>query len=470
MESATSTKKHLTRNMGIGSSSKGRFGILKIAAATLRAVIITLGFLTLSACTTAGRPAHSPVISGRSAHPQNDEMECLQKFRLAASRGNVAGAIDSLTKLASHWPGSLQEIPYQWIGTTVALARKTPDKGYNLLQALFSARYHFYNVLEPSGFWYDLALLEVQRGDSAAATKVVEQITSPSSIMAILVDHRFASVLATLPHPLTVGRAFNADISDLRTAIAHEPHLLDPVVQLAVEELSVGRFEQVLGDMNTVIAKINANATGATLYTDQPQYLAWILQERSNALYGLSRYDEAVADLETASTIPEAPSARNISQTINLAEVYDDLGRPSKARATLDRLTPIGVSPYGLMAAQMARLEAALQLNDQGQINRSLKYLQDHRSDAIGVYERVLLDMGETEEAEQLLISRLENPEQREGALLAVQDYPEPPEPKWVVELNDRWRSVVKAPAVQAAVARVGSIQHFDIDRAEPSF
>ena len=92
-----------------------------------------------------------------------------------------------------------------------------------------------------------------------------------------------------------------------------------------------------------------------------------------------------MAELTAASFLSE-DNAGNVSQIINLAQLYCDLSLPKEALKALGRLEA-KPSRYGLMQVEYVKLDAAILSRDKNQIARSLQFLDDHRADAPNTYE-----------------------------------------------------------------------------------
>jgi tetratricopeptide (TPR) repeat protein len=398
--------------------------------------------------------------------PQDDQGDWLFRLRLDFARRDDADRIRTLTHLAQLWPQTVKNLPERTIQSTVFVARSDPELQLALLQALFSAKYVPYTGIEPSDQWRDLALLMLQRGDTAGAIAAAQRITDPKVLIALKVDNRFAPLRAELPSLVNfdAAKAMDEQIGRWRTAVERNPDKLLPMAALMQGLLDTDQADEVLQRTDEIIARVRAEPEGSPIYRDQNEQYHWILDERAGALQQLSRSEEAVRQLEEASRLTE-DGGTNVSQTINLAELYNDLGRPADALSTLKRVA--NVSPYGRMQIEHDTLRAALQMSDREAASRSLAYLQQHQSDAISSYQIALVECGRTQEAQQLLLARLQDPQQRQTALLAVQTYTLFKHPPAEMRQLALWRALVASPEVQAAARRVGTIEQFDIDGPE---
>jgi hypothetical protein len=116
------------------------------------------------------------------------------------------------------------------------------------------------------------------------------------------------------------------------------------------------------------------------------------------------------------------------------------------------------------MQLDNVRLNAAFQLGDVKQVERSLKYLRVHRSDAPAAYEDALIIVNQPERAARELIAELTNPVERQSALLSVQDFVPAPSTPRDRDKDARRRSVIARSDVQAEISKVGRIESYPLE------
>ncbi|HWX36672.1 MAG TPA: DUF3857 domain-containing protein [Steroidobacteraceae bacterium] len=382
---------------------------------------------------------------------------------LAASRtGDKADATQSLTTLAQRWPESLSEVDWRVIGRTVHDAPKAGTNRFQLLSALFDANYTT-EEFDPSNWWRDLALLRLERGDRAAAQNTLARVAAPYALISVRADNRFAPIRAGAG--LEVQAAIEKGIQQAREAVKAHPTKLLPVMRLMQVLIESLRFADALQVADDAISAMNGSK-GPKVYDDYRTYRVWLLDGRSQALFKLERWDDAVAQLMSARELPENGNA-NVSQTINLASEYNDLGKPREARATLAKLYSESASPYGLMQGAVERLASADQLGDAAETEQQLGFLREHREDSLATYQRALISANRQNDAAQLLISRLQDPDQRVDALMEVQEYKEHSLPPRAAEWHRRWKTVRNRPDVREAISKVGNVSEYPL-LAEP--
>ncbi|MGA8277665.1 MAG: hypothetical protein WB784_05680 [Rhodanobacteraceae bacterium] len=223
----------------------------------------------------------------------------------------------------------------------------------------------------------------------------------------------------------------------------------------------IQRFGGALSD--SVIAPAD-NGNGANAFKDFNEYYVWILDNRSRALQGLGRWDDAVTQLRKASRRPEN-GAINVSQALNLGALYADLDRPDEALAAVSDLGT--VSPYGRMQLEQVRLMASIKREDELAVDTHLAFMREHRADAIGTYQRALLAANRMDAAATFLIELLRSEVWRGRALTAMQEYAGVPMAPSTMVTNARWHAVIARPGVQSELTKVGRIEQINL--APPS-
>ena len=381
-------------------------------------------------------------------------------MRLAAAYGahDHADATVTLTTLAERWPESLNEVEWRIIGSTVHNTVRTGPSRYELLSALFNANYKP-DDFDLSGWWRDLALLQLEQRDQAAAKKTLEKVTDPTALISVRADNRFAPVRDGIA--LDVPAAVERQVRQAREAVKARPTKLRPVVRLMEALRRSLHFTEALQVADDAIGAMNG-PKGPKVYDDYRDRRIWLLNGRSETLADVGKWDEAVAQMVAASKLPEGGDV-NVSQTINLAGLYNDLGKPTEARATVANVSPENVSPYGLMQATIERLASADQLGDSAEVEKQLTLLREHKEDSLPTFQRALISANRQDEAARLLISRLQDPDQRIDALLEVQNYAEPALAPRAVEWRRRWDAVRGRPDVREAINKVGNVSEYPV-------
>lgn len=455
-------------------------GQLEDAAARLRAVVSSEEFAVLGAAeqhvalglfAALALDLDDPLTALEyyalsTRYPQADDDDWAGRFSAAYWAENWTDAARSLVVLAGHWPQRLSQFDERAIMAAFAALDPATDHAarVELAGALFDASWVLEDGIEPSHIWRWLAVDLSTRGQQERAQTVVRRITSPEMLLSLRVDHRYAAIVAAAPEQFDIDRASAAARAQTAAIVRARPRSLRALTDHTYDLLSAGQNDAVLELAGDALARIDAAGPDAPPFDDVARYRPWIMNNRAIALSRLGRRDEALAQLEQARTLDE-DGGTNVSQTINLAGEYLDDGRAREALALLGQIdwTRGGMSSYGKMQMQSVRHGALLALGEVAEAERTLQYLRDHQSDDVRAYQRALVRANDVEAAATLLVARLENAEQRNDALLDVQDGLELPKTAVQQEYERRWQALLARPDVEAAIARVGRREKFNI-------
>jgi tetratricopeptide (TPR) repeat protein/transglutaminase-like putative cysteine protease len=419
-------------------------------------------FLAALTAMSVGDTARGQDLIKRSTAMASAELVDWQtRLQAAQSLKDWQDAAHSLTTIAQKWPDAVSELESRQLFLTVSKVPHPGDDRYELLKALFEAKFTRPGV-DPSGWWRDLALMQIEKGDLSGARESLSALTDPYAMIGVLADSRFRQVRDSLAQRLDVGEAMRRRIESDYVGVKDNPSKLEAVNTLAGDLLAAVRGEEALKVAESAIAKAST-PEGRNSFKDYDEQYVWTLDTRAHALFALGRWDDAIAQLKAASGMKE-DGALNVSQVINLGELYDRLQRPDDARGAIKDLKPGSMSPFGEMQRADAALSAALQLGDDAESTRLLDYMREHQEDAVGSYEDALIMANRLDDAAELLIARLQDPEKRIYALMAVQHYdvsgPAGSLPRGR-ELMRRWTEVTGRDDVRAAVAKVGTVSTY---------
>jgi tetratricopeptide (TPR) repeat protein len=239
------------------------------------------------------------------------------------------------------------------------------------------------------------------------------------------------------------------------------PDRLEGVVEVAVELLNAGRDNEALAVVDAALARLKSDPKA---FSDAEDKRNWILDTRARLLYRLGRFDEALV-LRVQAAQEKEDGGVNVSQAINLGDLYVDLGRPKDALAAVSALG--FMSGYGQMAFEGVRACAYAQLGDQVNLARSLGYLKSHSGDAPTAAANAELCAGDVDAAAAEIIAQLENPQTRENTLLSLQDYIDWRRAPFDAKMHAAWFAMRARPDVQAEIAKVGGIESWPFSPQE---
>lgn len=390
--------------------------------------------------------------------PSADEIDWQMRVRAAAWTDDFDDASASLIVLSQRWPGKVSGLADQTIGHVTANVSTavSQDRAYALFGTLIDAGW------VPNDAFLDvdellLALTRhcLERGDIARAKAYGARIRAPDILIAMRADKRFDEVVAAAPDRFDVVKALDGDLARYRALQAAQPEKLEGVVTLAAHLNSMGRESEALALIDAALARIAAGKP----FADQAEKLNWAYDARSTALIGLGRGNEATSTMARGAVVDENGEP-NVSQAINLADIYNGMGRPDDALASVARIDLNYPSPYGRMSLQGARACAYAQRHEKEKLMPLLAYLKSHAGDGERVALEAFVCADDLDGAAAMVTAQLDDPAQRGAILLKLQDYPARPS-AFSPDFHRRWLEIRARPDVQAAIARVGRIQFY---------
>lgn len=404
----------------------------------------------------------------RHAHRTHDLMQRATAFEDAgpeawglrlASALNLDDSPDaarSLTVIARRWPTNLHRL---FPGLPLHLHRalhKThhDDVDRAMLDAVFDAHWPR-DVDGGDGLWRQLALMHLRRHELSRATRVALRVHCPIQVFSMRVDKRFDPIRRRHPRAFDIQRLIQARIRQARDAVKAHPHQLAAIQRLQKLYLQAGQPDRVLAVSDAAV-QLARKGRGAASFTDFGHKYNWILNLRADALAQQGHWNHAARVLKQAAALPEFGQI-NISQSINLGNLYARMNQPDKAAEAIAQIG--GMSAYGRVQLERVKLYIAIDRHDTAAIDRHMAFLRAHRRDAVGAWQTALLLHGDLDQAAALLIERLRRPDWRRDALLDLQDYPDTPNTILGKRISDRLESISKRPDVLAALHKVGRIE-----------
>jgi tetratricopeptide (TPR) repeat protein len=310
------------------------------------------------------------------------------------------------------------------------------------------------------GLWVILAGGLADQGHVTRAATVAQRISNPWVLASMRADRRFDGLFDHAAARFDPEAAWGAQLEMRRKLMADHPAELSYVSDYVGELIYTHHPDMALKLIDDALARVAAAPKGKPAYTDLDDKLIWIKDARAHALFELSRADEAVAMLVTASAEKENGGA-NVSQVINLGELYVRLGRPQDALNSVARAVT-NMSPYGRMQAEGVKAWAYAQLADKENLAKSLAYVRAHETDAPGSLPDVLIGANDLDGAAAIYIRRLADPDTRLQALDELQAYAPSLHTTPVMQESDRrWRALVARPDMKAAIDKVGRVNSY---------
>lgn len=369
--------------------------------------------------------------------------------------GDRNAAATSLVELLRRAPERAPDLEYHLLWGAVAADHDAPGRAA-LLLTLFDLDYSPRHTGDASELWRLLAELQADRGDSAAASRTLARVTTAPSLVRVLADRRFDALIDRDAPQFDLVRAGQARVADLRARAILSPDVLETQVELVSALLQVGEDEDALALVEEIVANEASTGAGHPGYRDADDQLPWAYNHAATALVRLGRREAAVEYLRRGAELAEE-GVPNVSQTLNLAQLYNSLGRHDEALATLQGVVA-NMSTIGRMVQANARLRAALESGDRNAAAEAMALLRAHRDESPGILLESLIEAGELDEAAAEVIAMLESPGDRADALDMLQPYAQDPVLPGEQRYEANWRRLESRADVKAAIERVGRV------------
>lgn len=394
---------------------------------------------------------------------QATDADWYARLRAADKLENRTGTISALTTLIQRWPDRAGQLNDDYIFRMVSVAKQLRDGSeLPLLQSLYDAHWKQKWDIEPSSSWRDLSLGLLEKGQFRQANAVAAHVTDPYILIAMRADRRFDAVVAANPAQFDIVAAADREIKAFQAASETTPRSLELKWRLIGALLSRQRYDAALAASDSVLSDIRSTNFPERLFEHFADQRSTFLEFRAIVLERLERWDEAVAQMSSASLLTEKYSG-NVDQIINLGALYCELRRPNDCLSAIGKLTA-KTSAFGVMRLEDVRLDAAMQLGDTKQVARSLSYMRAHRADAPQAYEDALLTANHVDREAAELIRELLDKDERQDALLSVQMFAPTPDTPRDMELEARRRAMINRPGVQAAIQKVGRVESYRLE------
>lgn len=409
--------------------------------------------------------AHREFRDALSLGPDDGEVWGLA-VHAAVKAGEFEDAADWGATLAERWPEQLRELEDDTVAYAAYRSEAGGDNRYRLLAGMFRSNYARKDGAGITELWFDLMAMQVQRGLLDEARNTLRRVDDPWSLLKVQADDRFAALRPSLRAEQEVGRATDAMLERLEQLARRNPRMLRFSVDLAYRQLEAGRHALALATLDALLVRIRAPA-GSREFDDLADQMPWILDYRSNALRGLGRWEESLAQMREAS-VAAGTSGDKVSQKINLAGLYNSMGQPRQAREQVAGLSPDRASPYGRMMIAAVRAESAAQLGEQDELESQLEYMHLNRDAAPMAYLLALLTAGQSQAAARQFQDMLADPDERADLLVAVQEYPLPALSARGAVIHERWRQLLQRSEIAQAIREAGTVGRYQL--AHPVF
>ncbi len=403
-----------------------------------------------------------------SGFDKADQSDWMALMIASTSAHDQSEAITDLQTLARRWPSALSSLDDRFIGNLIDQTWYLPNgesRFVGLMLALEDANWRQQDKFgDPSDDWVSYARALISRGEIVHAQRIAGRVTAPWSLIRMQSDKDFDVVVHADPDRYDVKRALAREL-DRYTTLAHEQSdKLKGVNALGYVLMEQNRAADALPLFDEALAKIRASGVKPGPYSDVDDQKDWLLNIRAWTLIQLGRTDEGLKEM-IKSAKPESGEPQ-ISQVLNLAVVYDSLGRPRDALNILDDAPVSRASTFGVRVAEHARICALAQLNDQLALSKEMTQAK-LRLAAVGVRLSAsdYLCSNDLDAAAAEDMKSLESPVARSDFLRSVQEYAGSifEVGPWANEIRRRQREVLALPKVNALLSKYGRVTHYNM-------
>lgn len=400
--------------------------------------------------------------------PQSMAADWLLRLSLSQQLKDQDAIATSLRTLAQRWPSSLDSYSGGNIRNLIA-AMKTSNypraQIYELERALYASGWTPKSAATGlEQVWVDFAALSLANHQETEALNAARRVKDYTNLISMRADKRFDPLVRESPASFDVMSAMEFQIVRLREMAATDAAQIDPSNQLAFALAGQGKYEAALAVLDPVLARYRSEDRQPATF-DDPEDIASTMAIRAAILFSLKRFDEALVQDQRAIVHPYY-GGQNGGALMSYAVHLTRLGRGGEALGLLSDLRHADFNQLGAMHLERIRFCGALDQGDAPGAAKAFEYLSAHRPDSESDYGEALLCKGDMDGAAASLIAQLADERSRAASLLGVQifrlDQPLTPFDIKVYERRSRLRA---RPDVQAAIAMVGRVNTYELDR-----
>lgn len=292
----------------------------------------------------------------------------------------------------------------------------------------------------------------LERGDVAAAATVASEVRGIEAVLRLVTARRYDPV-----HPQVdrIGRVRAAIAEEDRVSVArlaaapeNTARLVDRVVFLR----AVGRDRDVLTLLMPMMAEVR-------LVVDRHQEGLWLINEAAYSLIATGEIREGLELLRPLATMDLEANPHLVSPIINYVGLLSGLGQAEDALREAERISDIPhASDYGRMWIWSAAACSATALGRHAEAARWIARMETKAVSNRAAMLQMQLCRGDLAAAERVLVAALGAEDDRDQAILWLQDYEPLPValPATSQRLQEAFARLRARPAVQAALAAVG--------------
>jgi len=387
-----------------------------------------------------------------------------ERIELGAYLHRPDDVADAVEAIAETRPRVVDGVPIETFSELLRAEREAGRPRYvaRVLAALEKADYKPSAPTERADtLWLAAALMAADAGDQAHAAALLRRIDAPFQLLPARLDGRFAAIVQADPKRFDIAAAAERELAADRAEMAAHGDLLAAVQSVSRDLRSLQRYDEALALVQAALDRVAKAPKGKPAFKDEADQLNWIYDEKANALIRLGHLDEGLATERQGASVGEDGASLNVSQTINLAGMYDLAGRPQEALTMLQDMGGLNhASPYGVAWVHAERACAYQALGQSAQMSAEIDYLNAHRADNPGALLKSRLCAADLDGAAALVIARLQDTNDRGQMLVNLCQFADASlHTPFDERMQQRLNELRRRADIQAAIAKVGRIE-----------
>ncbi|HEX8364211.1 MAG TPA: hypothetical protein VF603_02890 [Allosphingosinicella sp.] len=292
----------------------------------------------------------------------------------------------------------------------------------------------------------------LERGDVAAAGTVASDVRGLEVVLRLVTARRYDAVHPQVDRIARVRAAIAEEDRVSAARLAAAPEDVERLVDRVVFLRAVGRDRDVLALLMPMMAEVR-------LVVDRHEQGLWLINEAAYSLIATGEIREGLELIRPLAEMDLDANRRLVSPIINYVSLLAGLGRSEDALREAERIgdTP-HASDYGKMWVWSAAACSATQLGRRAEAARWIARMETKAESNRAAMLQMQLCRGDLAAAERVLLAALADEDDRDQAILWLQDYESLPVelPATSQLLHERFDRLRARPAVQAAFQALG--------------
>lgn len=375
---------------------------------------------------------------------------------LAWETGDKDQSYKDVLRLAREFPDDLMDVEISLIWRLWRWLKEEDraDDSFTLLEAVVKAGYRPGDLgVRPDGLVQEYIGGLLDRDQADRALPFFEKITSADTLIEMRVNGRYKALwdnprfdAHTQPRP-----AAERDLAYWKTQAEKHAGKLSLVTQQIRLLRMLGKFDEAVQKAQTVLNNQES-------YENDKQNRLWLANELAYALQDTGRLGEADALLKPLlkRSVKEEPYL--VSQLINYGTILMDMGENERALAAAEKARP-QVSPFGRKWIEAVTACASHRLGRAADAEAALERLKIKPEENYSALSHALICLDRVDEAAQLALVRLRDPDHREAMLMNLQTYRERKAVSPLKrEMKKRWAALSSRPEIVAEAEKHGRL------------